>query len=89
MELKSGDITAGIEERDLDAVVLDLAVPWLVVSHAYEALKPSGTIVSFSPTIDQVVKTVEALNVITSYSIHYTKLYDELGIDVQSPFHPG
>jgi len=61
VELKSGDVTAGIEERDLDAVVLDLAVPWLVVPHAYEALKPSGIIVSFSPTIDQVVKTTEAL----------------------------
>ena len=61
VELKSGDVTQGIEERDLDAVVLDLAVPWLVVSHAYEALKPSGIIVSFSPTIDQVVKTTEAL----------------------------
>jgi tRNA (adenine57-N1/adenine58-N1)-methyltransferase len=61
VELKSGDVTAGIEERDLDAVILDLAVPWLVVPHAYEALKPSGTIVSFSPTIDQVVKTTEAL----------------------------
>jgi tRNA (adenine57-N1/adenine58-N1)-methyltransferase len=61
VELKSGDVTAGIEKRDLDAVILDLAVPWLVVPHAYEALKPSGTLVSFSPTIDQVVKTVEAL----------------------------
>jgi tRNA (adenine57-N1/adenine58-N1)-methyltransferase len=61
VELKSGDVTAGIEERDLDAVILDLAVPWLVVPHAYKALKPSGTIVSFSPTIDQVVKTTEAL----------------------------
>ncbi|TRO47506.1 tRNA (adenine-N1)-methyltransferase, partial [Candidatus Bathyarchaeota archaeon] len=61
VELKSGDVTAGIEECDLDAVILDLAVPWLVVPHAYAALKPSGTIVSFSPTIDQVVKTVEAL----------------------------
>ena len=61
VDLKSGDVTIGIDERDLDAVVLDLAVPWLVVPNAYEALKPSGTIVSFSPTIDQVVKTVEAL----------------------------
>jgi tRNA (adenine57-N1/adenine58-N1)-methyltransferase len=61
VEMKSGDVTAGIEERNLDAVILDLAVPWLVVPHAYEALKPSGTLVSFSPTIDQVVKTVEAL----------------------------
>jgi tRNA (adenine57-N1/adenine58-N1)-methyltransferase len=61
VELKSGDVTAGIEERDLDAVILDLATPWLVIPPAYEALKPSGTLVSFSPTIDQVVKTTEAL----------------------------
>ena len=61
VEMKSGDVTLGVEERDVDAVILDLATPWLVVPHAYEALKPSGIIVSFSPTIDQVVKTTEAL----------------------------
>ncbi|MCX8150269.1 MAG: tRNA (adenine-N1)-methyltransferase [Candidatus Bathyarchaeota archaeon] len=61
VDLKLQDITLGIDERDVDSVILDLAVPWLVIPHAYEALKPSGTIVSFSPTIDQVVKTVEAL----------------------------
>jgi tRNA (adenine57-N1/adenine58-N1)-methyltransferase len=61
VELKLKDVTLGIDEREVDAVVLDLAVPWLVVPHAYEALKPSGTLVSFSPTIDQVVKTTEAL----------------------------
>ena len=38
-----------------------MATPWLVVPHAHKALKPSGSFVSFSPTIDQVVKTVEAL----------------------------
>jgi tRNA (adenine57-N1/adenine58-N1)-methyltransferase catalytic subunit len=61
VELKSGDVTTGIEEQDLDAVILDLAVPWLVVPHAYAALKPSGILVSFSPTIEQVLKTTEAL----------------------------
>jgi tRNA (adenine57-N1/adenine58-N1)-methyltransferase len=59
--LKSKDITLGIDETDLDAVILDLAVPWLVIAHAHVALRPSGAIVSFSPTIDQVVKTVEAM----------------------------
>jgi tRNA (adenine57-N1/adenine58-N1)-methyltransferase len=61
VEMKSGDVITGIEELDLDAVILDLATPWLVIPHAYEALKPSGILVSFSPTIDQVVKTTEAL----------------------------
>lgn len=61
VELKGKDVTLGIEEKNVDAVILDLATPWLVVSHAYSALKGSGSLVSFSPTIDQVVKTVEAL----------------------------
>ncbi|MEM3728895.1 MAG: tRNA (adenine-N1)-methyltransferase [Candidatus Bathyarchaeia archaeon] len=61
VELKNKDITAGIDESNLDAVVLDMATPWLVISHAYKALKPCGTLISFSPTIDQIVKTVEAL----------------------------
>jgi len=61
VELKNKDVTAGIDEIDVDTIILDLATPWLVVPHAYTALRPCGTLVSFSPTIDQVVKTVEAL----------------------------
>jgi tRNA (adenine57-N1/adenine58-N1)-methyltransferase len=61
VELKNKDVTEGIDEQDVDAVILDLATPWLVIPHAYSALKGSGTLVSFSPTIDQVMKTVEAL----------------------------
>lgn len=59
--VKNKDITEGIDETEVDAVVLDLATPWLVVPHAYKALKGSCILVSFSPTIDQVVKTAEAL----------------------------
>lgn len=61
VKLKNKDVIAGIDESDVDAVILDLATPWLVIPNAYTALKPSGTVISFSPTIDQVVKTVEAL----------------------------
>lgn len=63
VEFKNKDITQNIDETDVDAVVLDLATPWLVVPYVCSALKGSGTFVSFSPTIDQVVKTVEALQV--------------------------
>lgn len=59
--VKNKDITEGIDETEVDAIVLDLATPWLVIPHAYVAIKGSGTLVSFSPTVDQVVKTVEAL----------------------------
>jgi len=61
VEFKTKDVTEGIDENEVDAVILDLATPWLVVPHAYSALKGSGVLVSFSPTIDQIVKTTEAL----------------------------
>ncbi|MEM2142379.1 MAG: tRNA (adenine-N1)-methyltransferase [Candidatus Thorarchaeota archaeon] len=55
------DIREGIEERDVDAVVLDLATPWEVLDIAHTVLKPSRYIVSYSPTIEQVMKTCRAL----------------------------
>jgi len=59
--LKRGDVTEEIEERGVDAVFLDLSTPWLVVKNASDALKSGGSFVSFSPTINQVEKTVEEL----------------------------
>jgi tRNA (adenine57-N1/adenine58-N1)-methyltransferase len=59
MHLK--DIIEGIEEKTVDAVVLDLATPWLVVDTAHNALKSSHYLVSYSPTIEQVMKTCKAM----------------------------
>jgi tRNA (adenine57-N1/adenine58-N1)-methyltransferase len=61
VEMKLGDVTLGITERDVDAVVLDMATPWLVIDHAWDALSGSGIFLSFSPTIEQVMKTVYTL----------------------------
>jgi len=59
--LKVKDVTQGIDEEGVDAVVLDMATPWLVVPHAWKALKGGGHFASFSPTINQVEKTVVEL----------------------------
>jgi tRNA (adenine57-N1/adenine58-N1)-methyltransferase len=61
VETINKDVTEGINEKEVDAVILDLATPWLAVPHAYSSLKGSGVLVSFSPTVDQILKTVEAL----------------------------
>jgi tRNA (adenine57-N1/adenine58-N1)-methyltransferase len=55
------DCYEGIDERDVDRVVLDLPEPWKVVPHAMEALRPGGIFISYSPSIIQVSQTREAL----------------------------
>jgi tRNA (adenine57-N1/adenine58-N1)-methyltransferase len=62
VEFKLKDITEGIDERNVDAIILDMATPWLVVGMAYSALKIGGRMVSFSPTINQVEKTVDEMH---------------------------
>jgi len=61
IEVKSKDIYQGIDERDLDLVSLDLAEPWLAVPHAKIALKVGGYLSSYSPSITQSKKLVDAL----------------------------
>lgn len=56
-----GDVTAGIPQRDVDAVILDMPTPWHVVGHAKEALRPGGTFVAYTPVVQQMQRTVEAL----------------------------
>src|SRR5258708_39531804 len=47
LELKLGDVYTGVEERDMDRVLLDLPEPWQAVGGAKAALRPGG---SSSPT---------------------------------------
>ena len=56
------DVYDGVEERDLDRIVLDVPEPWRVIPVASEALVPGGIFLSFLPTILQVHELVNALN---------------------------
>ena len=48
------DMYEGIDERDLDRVVLDLPEPWRALGPAAEALRPGGILLSYLPSITQV-----------------------------------
>jgi tRNA (adenine57-N1/adenine58-N1)-methyltransferase catalytic subunit len=51
----------GIDENDVDRVVLDLPEPWQVVPHAATALRPGGLLLAYTPSVTQVMQLREAL----------------------------
>ncbi len=55
------DVYDGIDADDLDRVILDLPEPWRVVKHAEAALRPGGILLSYLPTIGQVMRLREEL----------------------------
>jgi tRNA (adenine57-N1/adenine58-N1)-methyltransferase len=48
------DVYGGIDEVELDRIVLDLPEPWRVLAHAEKALRPGGILLAYLPTINQV-----------------------------------
>ncbi|MEX2292503.1 MAG: tRNA (adenine-N1)-methyltransferase [Acidimicrobiales bacterium] len=55
------DVYEGIDETDLDRVVLDLPEPWQVVKHAERALHPGGILLAYTPQITQAVQLRETM----------------------------
>ena len=51
--LKNRDAKEGIEERELDAALVDMGDPWELVSKVKEALMPSGVMAAICPTMNQ------------------------------------
>ncbi len=58
---KLHDIAQGFEERDVDALVLDLPNPWDYVVQAHAALKSGGFFGALVPTANQVIALLSAL----------------------------
>lgn len=58
---KIKDVTKGIDEKELDAIILDIPDPWKAVAHAWKALKPGGYLCSYSPLVSQVEQTVKEI----------------------------
>jgi tRNA (adenine57-N1/adenine58-N1)-methyltransferase catalytic subunit len=61
LDIEVRDVYDGIAVDDLDRVILDLPEPWRVVKHAESALRPGGILLSYLPTILQVMRLREEL----------------------------
>jgi tRNA (adenine57-N1/adenine58-N1)-methyltransferase len=55
------DCYEGVDESDLDRIILDLPEPWQVVKHAARALHPGGILLAYTPQITQAVQLRETL----------------------------
>jgi tRNA (adenine57-N1/adenine58-N1)-methyltransferase catalytic subunit len=59
--LRQKDIYLGIDDRDVDRLLLDLPEPWKAVPHAAKALRSGGIFISLLPTVPQVDQLMRAL----------------------------
>jgi len=54
-------VVDGFDEQEVDAIFLDVPEPWAIVPNAADALKGGHHLVSWSPNIEQVSRTVDVL----------------------------
>ena len=58
---KNQDITSKIDEKNLDAIIIDIPNPWDAIKNAYECLKNGGYLCCYSPLIRQVEQAIEEI----------------------------
>ncbi len=56
-----GDARLGVEERGVDAFIVDAPDPWSLVDVAFEALRPGGVFAAYTPSAHQVAVLQERL----------------------------
>ncbi len=73
VEFVHRDVRSGIEQENLDLVLLDIPDPWLVFPHAEESLKRGGFLIMHVPSTEQIL---EIRDKIGSYSFTEPEVYD-------------
>ena len=74
--LKEKDVYEGIEEQDLDRIILDLSEPWRVLKHIEESLRNGGILVCYNPTVLQIFKLSRRLELRYGKSFRVTGIYE-------------
>jgi len=61
LTVKIKDIYMGVEEKQIDRIILDLPEPWRVVESAAESLRSGGILLGYIPTVLQVKTLLDTL----------------------------
>ena len=69
LELKLGDVYLGVEEHDMDRVMLDLPEPWQAVPAAKLALRPGGIVFAHCPNVNQVQRFFDCLREVRGFGM--------------------
>jgi tRNA (adenine57-N1/adenine58-N1)-methyltransferase catalytic subunit len=69
LELKLGDVYAGVEETGLDRVLLDVAEPWQAVGTVRAALRPGGIVFAHCPNVSQVQRFFDCLREVKGFGL--------------------
>ncbi|MEM2122969.1 MAG: tRNA (adenine-N1)-methyltransferase [Candidatus Bathyarchaeia archaeon] len=57
-----GDAAEILQDGEFDAATIDIGEPWRIIPKLSKVLKPSSPLASFSPTFNQLERTVKVLN---------------------------
>jgi len=88
VEFRLQDARKGIDDRDVDAFVVDIPDPWAAVGTGVDALRPCGHFASFSPNVEQVNRTVMALRASTFVEIRSVELIEREIVSHDAGTHP-
>ena len=69
LELKLGDIYTGVDETDMDRVLLDVAEPWQAVGTVRSALRPGGIVFAHCPNVSQVQRFFDCLREVSGFGL--------------------
>ena len=67
--LKQGVVYGGVEERDIDRVLLDLAEPWQAVGAVRDALRAGGIVFAHCPNVSQVQRFFDCLREVRGFGL--------------------
>jgi len=69
LSLKLGDVYAGVEETEMDRLLLDVPEPWQAAGTARSAVRPGGILFAHCPNVSQVQRFFDCLREVRGFGM--------------------